>query len=210
MRDKLILFLVLSAFQAFFWLLPLWFQVFYISGLLLSLFGNFKIIPFILGRNKDLFGNRNRKNIFEFVSKNPGCTIAEVSKNLGINRGSAKYHIKKLVSKSQITTAKTGKFTRLFRNSGIFNNDEKMIISYLRNETCRNLLLGIMENPGITNRNLAEELSLDKSTVHWYLDKFKNSNIILYVPEGRCKKCFMNPVLEQDLVKLIGSQSPSR
>lgn len=186
-----------------FWDLPLWIQIFYISGVLATVFGMFKVIPLVLGRIKDLFGNQNRKNIFEYVSKNPGCTIAEVSENLRINRGSVKYHIAKLNSKSIITTVKTGKFIRLFKNPGIFDNHDKVIVSYLKNETSRMLLLGILENPGITNQDLAESFNLDKSTVHYYLDKFQNSEIIMYVTEGKCKKCFMNPTLECDMMKFI-------
>lgn len=187
-----------------FWDLPLWFQLLYISGFFASCFAIFEITPIIFGRNKDLCDNHNRKAIFEFVSKNPGCSIAEVSETLEINRGSVKYHIKKFNSQSKITIAKIGKFTRLFvMDSGIFDDEEKMIISFLRNETCRNLLIDILENPGITNRDLAENFGLDRSTVHWYLDKFQNLNLIKYVPEGKCKRCFLNPVIEQNLAKYI-------
>ncbi len=186
-----------------FWELPLWIQIFYISGMLATIFGMFKGIPLVLGRIEYLFGNQNRKTIFEYVSENPGCTIAEASENLSINRGSVKYHIMKLNAESKITTVKTGKFIRLFQNSGVFDKDERVIVSYLRNETSRMLLLSIMEHPGITNQDLAENFNLDKSTVHYYLGKFQNSGIILYVTEGKYKKCFVNPALEQDLLKFM-------
>jgi predicted transcriptional regulator len=41
----------------------------------------------------------------------------------------------KLNTESKITMVKTGKFIRLFPNSGGFDEDEKVIVSYLRNET---------------------------------------------------------------------------
>ena len=59
--------------------LPLWIQIFYISGMLATIFGMFKGIPLVLGRIEYFFGNQNRETIFEYVSKNPGCTIAEAS-----------------------------------------------------------------------------------------------------------------------------------
>ena len=186
-----------------FWELPLWIQIFYISGILATIFGMFKGIPLVLGRIEYLFGNQNRKTIFEYVSENPGCTIAEASGNLSINRGSVKYHIMKLNAERKITTVKTGKFIRLFQNSGVFDKDEQAIVSYLRNETSRMLLLSIMEHPGITNQDLVENFNLDKSTIHYYLGKFRNSGVILYVTEGKYKKCFVNPALEQDLLKFM-------
>lgn len=183
--------------------LPLWIQVLYISGILATIFGIFKGIPLVLGRIEYLFGNQNRKTIFEYVSENPGCSIAEASENLSINRGTVKYHIMKLNTESKITTVKTGKFIRLFQNSGVFNKDEKVIASYLRNETSRMLLLSIMEHPGITNQDLAENFNLDKSTIHYHLQKFRNSGIILNVTEGKYNKYFVNPALEQDLLKFM-------
>jgi len=44
-----------------------------------------------------------------------------------------------------------------------------VIVSYVRNETSRLLLLSILEHPGITNQALAESFNLDKSTIHYYL-----------------------------------------
>ena len=183
--------------------LPLWIQVLYISGILVSVFGMFKGIPLVLGRIGGVFGNHNRKTIFEYVSENPGCTMAEASEDLSINRGSVKYHIMKLNAESKITTVKTGKFIRLFQNSGVFDKDEQVIVSYLRNETSRMLLLNIMEHPGITNQDLAENFNLDKSTIHYHLEKFRNSGIILYVTEGKYRKCFVNPALERDLLEFM-------
>ena len=186
-----------------FWELPLWIQIFYISGMLATIFGMFKGIPLVLGRIEYFFGNQNRKIIFEYISENPGCTIAEASEDLSINRGSVKYHIMKLNAKSKITTVKTGKFIRLFQSTGIFDKDEQVIVSYVRNETSRLLLLSILKHPGITNQDLAESFNLDKSTIHYYLKKFRNSGIILYVKEGKYRKCFVNPALERDLLKFM-------
>ena len=183
--------------------LPLWIQIFYISGILAGFFGIFKGIPLVLGRIRTSSGNQNRNATFEYISRNPGCTIAEASEDLDMNRGTLKYHLRKLSSESRITIFRTGKFTHLFRNSGAFDQDEKVIISYLRDETSMMLLLSILENPGVTNQKLANSFSLDKSTIHWYLERFRNSGIVLYVAEGRLRKCFVNPAMEKTLLKFM-------
>jgi len=76
-----------------FWELPLWIKIAYISGVFLASLGLFKIIPVVLGRIKDLLKNQSRQGIFKYVLNNPGCTIAEISEQQKINRGSVKYHI---------------------------------------------------------------------------------------------------------------------
>jgi len=183
--------------------LPLWIQIFYISGILAGFFAIFKGIPLVLGRIRTSSGNQNRNAIFEYISGNPGCTIAEASEDMDMNRGTLKYHLRKLSSESRITVFRKGKFTHLFRNSGAYDQDEKMIASYLRDETSMMLLLSILENPGVTNQELAESFSLDKSTIHRYLERFRNSDIILYVSEGRFRKCFVNPAMEKTLLKFM-------
>lgn len=182
-----------------FWDLPLLIKISFIAGILAAILGAIKIIPVILGRLEDLFDNQNRNDIFDFISENPGCSIADISNNLRINRGSTKYHIGKLNSSSKVTLVKSGKFIRIFENSGIFDENQKVLAPHLRNETGRKILLRIMENPGITNMDLAEKHDMNKSTIHWHLKKIQKSGIIQYAAEGRYKRYFLNPSFENDL-----------
>ncbi|MDO8724855.1 MAG: winged helix-turn-helix transcriptional regulator [Candidatus Methanoperedens sp.] len=127
-----------------FWELPLWIQIAYISGLLLTFLGLFKIIPIVLGRIKNLLENQSRQAIFKYILNNPGCTIAEISDQKNINRGSAKYHLNKLEFEEKIILKKVGKFLRLFQNSGAFKGNEGVIVAHLKNETSRMLLWHIL------------------------------------------------------------------
>ena len=69
---------------------------------------------------------------------------------------------------------------------------ERVVTPYLRNDTSKAILRVIMDSPGITNQDLSSKFNLDKSTVHWYLQKFNNDGIINFVKEGKFRKCFMN------------------
>jgi len=174
-----------------FWDLPLRIQVYYVSGLLVAFFGSLKIFPVVIGRIKRFVENRNRQNISKYILNNPGTTKAEISRNLGINRGTVKYHLHKLESDGKITSMKVGKFTRLFKNLSALKNDEKIVASHIRGETSRILLWSILESPGITNKELAETLQLDKSTVHWHAHKFLADDMIRFEKEGRYVKYYV-------------------
>ena len=171
--------------------LPLWIQVYYISGLLVALLVSLKIFPAVISCIKRFIENRNRQNISKYIIDNPGTTKAEISRNLGINRGTVKYHIHKLESNCKIASIKVGKFTRLFKNSSELKNDEKIITSHIRGETSKILLWSILENPGITNQGLAKTLRMDKSTVHWHTNKFLEDNMIRFEKEGRYLKYYV-------------------
>ena len=171
--------------------LPLWIQVYYVSGLLMALLVSLKIFPAVISCIKKFVKNQNRQNISKYIVDNPGTTKAEISSNLGINRGAVKYHVHKLESDSKIASMKVSKFTKLFKNSSELKNDEKIITSHIRGETSRILLWSILENPGITNQELAKTLRLDKSTVHWHVHKFLADNMIRFEKEGRYLKYYV-------------------
>ncbi|MCZ7385187.1 MAG: winged helix-turn-helix transcriptional regulator [Candidatus Methanoperedens sp.] len=186
-----------------FWELPLWIILAYISGVFLAVLGLFKIIPVVLGRIKDLLENQSRQGIFKYVLNNPGCTIAEISEQQKINRGSVKYHITKLEFAGKIILTKMGKFLRLFQNSGALNDNEQVVAAHLKNETSRLLLGAVLENPGITNQELAEKFHLAKSTVHWHIQQFCKGNIIIFKQEGKYRQYFVNADAEMALLRFM-------
>ncbi|MEA1945265.1 MAG: winged helix-turn-helix transcriptional regulator [Euryarchaeota archaeon] len=175
-----------------FWDLPLRIQVYYVSGLLMAFLGSLKIFPAIISRIKRFVENQNRQNISKYIIDNPGTTKAEISRNLGVNRGTVKYHLHKLKSEGEIVSMKVGKFTRLFKNSSALKNNEGAIAAHIRGETSRILLWAILESPGITNQELAEAFRLDKSTVHWHIHKFLADDMIKFEKEGRYLKYYVN------------------
>lgn len=186
-----------------FWELPFRIKIAYISGIFITLLGLIKIIPVVLSRIKILLENQNRKNILKYVRNNLGCTITEISDQQMINRGSVKYHIHKLESEGKITIKKMGKFSRLFHNSSIFKDFDKVIASHLRNDMNKLLLWTILEKPGVTNQELSEKFQMDKSTIHWYIQKFYNDEIIIFETKGKYKKCFVNPAIETILLRFM-------
>lgn len=191
-----------------FWELPLWIKLAYISGVFLVFLGLFKIIPIVLGRIKNLLENQSRQSIFKYILNNPGCTIAEISEQQKINRGSVKYHIYRLKSKGKILITKRGKFSRLFQNSGAFKGNEQVIAVHIKNETSRMLLWAILENPGITNQELADKFHLAKSTIHWYIQQFRNDNIIVFEQEDKYKRYFVNADVEMTLLRFMPANQP--
>jgi predicted transcriptional regulator len=186
-----------------FWELPLWIQIAYISGIILASLGLFKVIPIVLGRIKNVLENQNRQGIFKYILNNPGCTIAEISDKQEINRGSVKYHIYRLKSEGKITLTKMEKFLRLFQNSRAFKDNEQKMAAHLKSETNRLILRTIFENPGITNQELTDKFHVDKSTIHWHIQQFRNDNIVVFEQEGKYKRYFINTDAKMILLRFM-------
>ncbi|ADI73977.1 conserved hypothetical protein [Methanohalobium evestigatum Z-7303] len=181
-----------------FWDLPLRMQIAYVSGFVLSFVGIVKFLPFLLSVVKELFdNNENRNKVYNYIVKHPGCTIKDLSDGVGINRGSTKYHIKTLERNDKIETIKSGKYTLLIQNSATFNEIDRKIIPHLKSTTSKDLLISILNYPGITNTELSEMHYLSKSTVNWYITKFQNDDIIIAKQTGKYKKYYLNHYIKQ-------------
>jgi predicted transcriptional regulator len=187
-----------------FWELPDWYKMFFISSMAVAFMAIFKATPFILGKIDDLLKNENRHNILNYIYSNPGVTVAEVAQAQSIERGTVKYHLYKLESEGKIVLNRMGKYSRVFRNSHTYNDFEKSVIAHLQNQTSRSVLFMILEQPGITNQEMAERMGVEKSAIHWHIDKFLRDGIISYRRDGKFKRYFLGDNSRLILEKYTG------
>ncbi len=150
-----------------------------------------KTVPFVLGKIDDLLKNENRHNILNYIYSNPGATVAEVAHAQSIERGTVKYHLYKLETEGKIVLNRMGKYSRIFRNSHTYSDFDKVVLAHLQNQTSRSVLLLVLEQPGITNQEMAERLGIEKSAIHWHVDKFLRDGLISYRRDGKFKRYFI-------------------
>ena len=176
-----------------FWQLPLWVQVAGTLDSILIMVGMLYAMPFIIGRLQNVLDNRNRLNIFNYVLSNPGCTQSEISSKQNMKNGTVKYHVQMLEAEGKVILKRMGKYTRIFNSSRANSELEKVVLSYSKNDTSKNLLYAIMDEPGVTNQKLSERFRLDKSSIHWHMERFLNDNLVRFEQDGRYKKYFLEP-----------------
>ncbi|HEY3421589.1 MAG TPA: winged helix-turn-helix transcriptional regulator [Methanocellaceae archaeon] len=183
-----------------YWSLPLWVQIASAFDGILILIGIMGYFPFIVNKIQNVLENHNRLKIFNYVMDNPGCTQAEITDRENMKNGTVKYHVQMLQLQGKIILKRMGKFTRIFRN-GPGNDIEKVIVPYLKNDTSRNLLHAILEKPGVTNQMLADQFFLDKSSVHWHMERFLKDDIVRFEQDGKFKHYYLTP----DISKVINN-----
>ncbi|MFA5269995.1 MAG: winged helix-turn-helix transcriptional regulator [Methanoregula sp.] len=155
-----------------------------VVGVLLGFFGVIAFGPVVLGRVRDILKNVNRRTIMEYIGMNPGCTVSDISNEMHINRGTVKYHIYLLCLERKIVQKKDGKMRYLFKNGKIIP-EKKQVFGYIRNPAKREILMTILNEPGISNTRIAEKMQLDKSTVHWHLSQFLLERMVVCEWDGR-------------------------
>ena len=190
-----------------FWELPLWLKMIYITGILTGLAvavtGIAKIIPFVIGKIADVLENKNRRRIYTYVEKNPGCTTAEISRCENLNLGTVKHHTSMLERSARITSERIGKFVRLFKRSDDYSDREKLLTAAMKNDMGRLIMVAIRENPGITNARLSEMLGIPDGTAHWHTDRFIQDRIVNAEKKKKFKELYIPDDLKPSLDTII-------
>ena len=168
-----------------FWELPLWIQVYYVSGLLMAFLGTLKIFPAIITRIKRFVENQNRQSIFKYISDNPCTTTAEISRNLGINRGTLQYHLMMLKRQNRVIPYKTRGKIYYFLNESTYGEKEKTVLSALKNEKRRRIISEILDCDRITHETLAERIGVSAPTINWHIRHLKDEGIVRADANGR-------------------------
>lgn len=186
-----------------FWELPLWIQVSVVVGALVSVAAAVKAVPFILGKITDVLANASRTQVYGYIEVNPGCTVPEISKVSGMSPANVKYHANILEKTKKISSRKFGRYLRLFKNSGAYNDREQKIVAAFKNETARSILFAIQSEPGLTNRQLSQMFDISDSTAHWHTDRLLNDSILVRRKDGKLIRFYLEKDAENMLLKMI-------
>ncbi|MGB7788387.1 winged helix-turn-helix transcriptional regulator [Methanoregula sp.] len=175
--------------------LPLWIQITWSICFLIAILGTIKFGPLLFGKVKTVLQNKNRTLLLEYIGTHPGCTIADLSKKTGINRGTARYHLYLLFLERKVVQKKYGKLSYLFANGGR-PLEKKRVYGYIMNPAKQEILNLILDQPGISNKEIAERLLLKRNTVHWHLQQFLEENMIASRWDGRNMNYILLPEVE--------------
>lgn len=74
---------------------------------------------------------------------------------------------------------------RYYENHGRYGILERRVLACLWNPTAEQILSIVQSNPGITQGEIARQLSLASPTVHWYMQRLTNDGIVKAQHTGR-------------------------
>ena len=110
--------------------------------------------------------NVNRNAVYGFVEKNPGSTMYEISRGLGMNLGTVRYHTFILGMNHRIVPYKDdGKYIRYFTNSNSYSAEDQLIVSLMRREAMGKVLAYMLTQAAASNSEMARELGIQESIV---------------------------------------------
>lgn len=141
-----------------------------------------------------------RKTMFEYVKERPGVHFSQMRQDLDLETGELQYHLRKLEEYGVIESEKRRGKRRLFV-AGELTDDERAILSMLRYETTREILLHLLEEGQARNGELADAVGVTPATISWHLSKLIEENIVESTQNGHAARYrLQNPELAIQLL----------
>lgn len=158
-------------------------QVDIVTGLAIAaamyLFARFIMVGAISRARGVINKNDNRNVILKYIVENPGSTMYEISRSLGLNKGTVRYHLFILGINHRIAVQRADKkFVRYFPNSSSYSEDEQMLMALLRRENIQRAMEALMKRPGLSNVELSRELDLPESAMSKYMKELCSRGIV--------------------------------
>ncbi|WP_422656682.1 winged helix-turn-helix transcriptional regulator [Methanosarcina sp. UBA411] len=126
-----------------------------------------------------------RRKIYEQINKSPGVHFRELERRLKLVVGSLQYHLHYLEKKKLIVASNDDDYLRYFVIDKNLNEKERKILSLLRRSSCRHILIQLLNNPDLNNKDLSLAVGLSPSTISWNLNKLVEAGVIERKKTGR-------------------------
>jgi PKD repeat protein/DNA-binding MarR family transcriptional regulator len=132
---------------------------------------------------KAVLDNFTRGRIYEHIRVNPGEHYRGIKDALELNNGCLTYHLKVLERENLIQSRTDGTYKRFYPYGMKISKGQPSKIQEL-------LLDKILETPYITQRELAEQIGIDNSTVNYHINIMAGAGIIRSEKHGRVKQYY--------------------
>ncbi|MGN6624781.1 MAG: winged helix-turn-helix transcriptional regulator [Candidatus Nitrosocosmicus sp.] len=154
-------------------------------------------------------GNENTYRIINHIKENPGCYLRQIKKSLHLSMGSIQYHLNKLEFEGKIISQKSGLYKHYFPID-VFKEHEKDIMTFLTQETSREIIMFIAEKSSPTQTDIAKKLRIAPASINWHLKRLLNANIIREIKDGKYKRYILSPDTSSlNVGKLLKNYYPS-
>ena len=115
-------------------------------------------------------------NLMEVIKKNPGINFREIMRSTNLKNGILSYYLNKL-EKNGSVQIKADHNKKRFYDLDISENEFK-VISALRAQTTRDLLLALIENEGLSFQTLVKTIGKSNSTISLYLNQIVSDDLV--------------------------------
>ena len=126
----------------------------------------------------------SRRMIYDVVSQYPGLHFREIVRRVEMSSSNVEYHLHYLVKEGIATVVDDGNLQRYYV-AGKVDHSEKKLLSVLRKEIPRGIVLFLLLNPHADYQDILENFDLSPSQLSYYLKKLMDKEIIKREKRGK-------------------------
>lgn len=141
-----------------------------------------------------------RKRIYDFVVSSPGTHLREIQRQIALPLGTVEYHLKYLVEKEMLVERSDGNYKRYYP-VGVYGSVDRQLLSLLRQEVPRRIVMKLLLNPGMNFKVLSEGFPVSASTLSYHLSKLVEGEVVRKVKKGRESLFFVNN--QEEVAKIL-------
>ncbi len=125
-------------------------------------------------------GHRSRKLIYNFISTHPGSSFNIIKNFFDLNKSTLSYHLNYLERNKNISSKREGRRRCYYcthhieHSSHLFVNEEQAGLTV----TQQNLVKIILDNKGITNKELISRTKLNRKNLYYNIKKLREKKLI--------------------------------
>lgn len=124
-----------------------------------------------------------REDILSCVREHPGIHLRGVERRTELPLGQVLYHLDRLERMGLVASHRDSGFRRYFSADAI-SRVEKPILSALRHDVPRRLVLALLERPGLPHKTLQALAGVAGSTLSFHLQRLVASGVLRREREG--------------------------
>ena len=126
----------------------------------------------------------NKQRVHDYIIRYPGSHLRKISKELSLAMGNLQYHVN-LLEKGGLINSRRMNFLKVYYAVSIFGERHKDILAVLRQETPREIILYLIENPGATQTDISAHLGFAPSSISWHMSRLIDIGLIRSHKDGR-------------------------
>ena len=148
-----------------------------------------------------------RTQILTFITEHPGAHLRKIRRELNLAMGVIQYHLYALEKERKIISRRRG-FYKKFYPTLVFGDRELEIMDVLGQETERDLLLFLMQNPNASQKELSGYARVSPSSINWHMQRLTKARLIETTREGANVK-YLVKVNRVEILTLLRNYHPA-
>lgn len=133
----------------------------------------------------------NRRMVLDYISDNPGSHMRKIARDLDMRLSTLRYHLDYLEKKGSIACQRQNNL-KVYFAQGKLKPMEKTLAPLLQQKRFRDIILILIDSPGLKFSQIVDNLSISPSTASKYINILEEKKILYHERSGREKKYFVN------------------